>query len=139
MSADEPSEAEHAFYEAFSRLDLEAMGRLWADGDEVSCIHPGGHLIRGKDEVLQSWGEIFASASPPTIEYRSLSTQQADGLAVHLVEEMIRPSGQRSTEAGRVLATNVYVLRDGAWRMLAHHASLPLVRGPSGRTRGPLH
>ena len=139
MSAEGPSEAERTFYEAFSRLDLEAMGTLWAEGGDASCIHPGGPLIQGREEVMQSWGEIFASASPPTIEYRTLSTQTAEGLAVHLVEEMIRPSGERSAEATRVLATNVYVVRDGGWRMLAHHASLPLVGGSKERARGALH
>jgi uncharacterized protein (TIGR02246 family) len=139
MSAEGPSKVERTFYEAFSRLDLETMQRLWAEDADVSCIHPGGPLIQGKDGVIQSWGEIFTSASPPTIEYRVLSTRAAEDLAVHLVEERIRPSGERSAEATRVLATNVYVVREGGWRMLAHHASLPLVGGSKGRPRGPLH
>jgi hypothetical protein len=139
MNANEATAAERRFYEAFSRLDLGLMRGLWAEDPGAYCIHPGGPLIQGRERVVQSWSEIFSSASPPTIEYRVVSTRQAEDLAVHLVEESIRPSGPRSGEPSRVLATNVYVMREGDWRMLVHHASLPLVGGAKERPRPSLH
>ncbi len=133
------SDAEQAFYEAFERLDLQAMGALWMDGKEAACVHPGGPLIQGKQAVIQSWAELFASADPPGIEYRLISRQASGVLAVHLVEERIRPSRSAPGPASRVIATNVYLRRGDAWRMVSHHASLPLMPSPDQRARTGLH
>ncbi len=51
----------------------------------------------------------------------------AEGLAVHLVEELIRSSRSRA-EPNRILAMNVYRQTSEGWRMSGHHASLPLMR-----------
>lgn len=121
------SESEEAFYEAFARLDLNGMNAVWADLSETFCIHPGGPLLQGKAAVIESWREILSSAEPPSIRYRTLQRFEVGTLAVHLVEELIAPSGRGRSEPTRVLATNVYRPIEGSWRLLAHHASLPLV------------
>ena len=36
------AEVEAAFYDALHRADLEALMALWADDEEIVCIHPGG-------------------------------------------------------------------------------------------------
>ena len=101
------------------------MGRVWLDSPETSCIHPGGALLQGSRAVLASWAEIFRDAQPPRVQHRVLQTSLDRELAVHTVEENV------SSGAGKrravILATNVYRYSDGGWRMLAHHASLPLV------------
>jgi hypothetical protein len=130
------AEAESAFYRAFETLDLALMERVWSEGDEAACVHPGGDLLRGKAAVMQSWQEILGSAARPTIAYRVLHTLTDGGLAVHLVEEMIRPSGVSGSEASRVLASNVYRLGPDGWHMEQHHASLPVMRR-RGATDGP--
>jgi len=131
--------AEHAFYQSFQQLDLQAMGALWTDGEEATCVHPGGPLIQGKEAVIQSWAEIFASADPPGIEYRLISRQASGVLAVHLVEERIRPSRSAAGPASRIISTNVYLRASNAWRMVVHHASLPLMPGRDERARTGLH
>ncbi len=131
--------AEEAFYGAFARLDLEAMGALWVEGANASCVHPGGPLIQGKQAVIQGWAEIFAGADPPGIAYRVVSRHESGALAVHLVKESIRPHRAASANASLVIATNVYILDGDGWRMLAHHASLPLMPGRGERERTGLH
>lgn len=129
--------AEAAFYQAFSATDVQAMDRVWLDRDTAVCIHPGGGLLLGKAEVMQSWTEIFSGATPPHIEYRLLSVIEAPSIRVHLVEELIRTGGNPDARPNRVVATNVYVRDGGSWRMSTHHASLPLMakRGSEGRDR----
>ena len=122
-----PHAVEAAFYRAFQELDLELMDRVWGDDPQSVCVHPGGDLLRGKPAVLQSWSEIFASARRPTLVHRTLQTLEDGPLAIHLVEEMIRPGGEAGAKATRVLATNVYRREADGWRMLTHHASLPVV------------
>lgn len=122
-----PESAEETFYLAFSRLDLGLMATVWVEGNRAVCIHPGGGLLRGKEAVMHSWLEIFTGSSPPRIEHRLIDSFECQDLVVRLVEERIRPRGDASTKANRVIATNVYVREHGSWRLAEHHGSLPMV------------
>jgi ketosteroid isomerase-like protein len=139
MKFSHPTLAERAFYDAFTKLDASAMRRVWCDSDAVYCIHPGGPALRGLDAVVRSWAEIFESADPPSIEFRPLERQTGDTLAIHLVEDSIRPGSASGEPASTVLATNTYLLQDGEWHMLSHHSSLPLVKGSRTRSRRTMH
>lgn len=132
---DTPDAIEAAFYAAFEAADTDAMSRVWADSPDICCVHPGSGLLSGRQAVVQSWAEIFAGASPPAIAYQRLGQYESTDLVVHLVEERIRPRDEHPDKANRVLATNVYVRFAGEWRLVEHHASLPLVRGASSERR----
>jgi hypothetical protein len=137
---DSPEAVEATFYDAFSRIDLDLMEKIWCDGDHALCIHPGSGLRRGKTEVMQSWMEIFSGSAPPAIEYRFIGGFKEGNLAVRLVEERIWPRGTSPEGAARVLATNVYLREAGSWRLTEHHASLPLIgQGRSTRNEHQLH
>lgn len=129
-------EAESAFYHAFETLDLELMRQVWAYSEEVVCVHPGGDLLQGPLAVIQSWEEIFTSAARPSIAFRLLKAQREGDMAVHLVEELIRPGASRETKASRVLASNVYRHGPDGWHLHQHHASLPLIHR-RGSPEGP--
>jgi uncharacterized protein (TIGR02246 family) len=132
-----PSTIEQAFYAAFARRDAEAMRRVWADDARAVCVHPGGPLLRGTEAILESWQDILSGVAPPEIQHRQIQQVRSGELAVHTVEELIRPADSDQTPT-KVIATNIYARTASGWRMLAHHASLPLVR--QGRAaRGPLH
>ena len=137
MPYPDPAAAEKAFYAAFRSLDLEQMKSVWMDSSSSSCIHPGGGLLQGIDDILASWAEIFRDSTPPRIEHRLIQASTDERLAVHTVREDIN-SGSGSQRAV-VLATNIYGYIDGGWRMLAHHASLPLVETQPAATQTPLH
>ena len=34
---------------------------VWADDDEVYCVHPNGARVTGVEQVRESWRQIFAS------------------------------------------------------------------------------
>lgn len=137
MFFDEPTAAEAAFYDAFRALDPSRMRAVWADSANTSCIHPGGDLIRGTPDILASWQGIFRGTEPPRVEYRLVSANVDERLAVHTVQEQIHSASGRHA---LVLATNIYGRTGSGWQMLAHHASLPLVESSaSGSVRVPLH
>lgn len=119
--------AERAFYEAFAACDLKGMGEVWANQQETVCIHPGGAPLRGKAAILGRWREILGGTSPPSIRHRELQRFANGALSVHLVEELIVAPDGMPRDGTRVLATNVYGYLGDSWRMLEHHASLPLV------------
>jgi len=117
-----PQDAEAAFYEALTKADLESMMAVWADDDDIYCVHPGGARITGVEQVRESWRQIFASGQ--TLRFQLREQQQVQGmmLSVHSVYEQITVVGDPRPR-GPVIATNVYHRAERGWRMVAHHAS----------------
>lgn len=117
-----PDDAESAFYDAFERGDLAAMMAVWAEGDEVVCVHPQGPRLMGFDAVRESWTQIFASGMQ--LRVRTVEARQFHGqtIAVHAVVELLSAPNEQAASPP-VFATNVYVLTEGGWRMALHHAS----------------
>ena len=56
-------DAENAFYEALERGDLEGMMAVWAEDEEIVCVHPGGPRLSGQDQVRESWAQIFSGGA----------------------------------------------------------------------------
>lgn len=117
-----PEAAEAAFYAAFAATDPVAMGSVWATGHDVVCIHPAGAPISGYDAVMASWRDILGSGSSFELAFEPISRTQSQALMVSTVYERFRPAGV-TREVAPVLATNVYRLVDGIWKMVLHHAS----------------
>lgn len=134
-----PQDAEAAFYEAFMKQDLEAMMEVWADDDEVYCVHPRGARVAGVAQVRESWRQIFASAQNVRFQVREQHLLQAMMVAVHSVYEHISVGGETRAQ-GCVLATNIYMRTERGWRMMVHHASpAPAVDEPEPRRTKTLH
>ena len=117
-----PQDAESAFYEALAKADLDAMMAVWADDDDVYCVHPNGARISGVESVRESWRKIFSSGQ--TLRFQLRESQYVHGmmLAVHSVYEHITIAGE-TRPRGPMIATNVYLRTERGWRMVAHHAS----------------
>jgi len=139
MAYADAAAAEAAFYEAFGRLDLEQMNSVWATSDDISCVHPGGGLLQGNTAVMASWAGIFRGSETPQVSHRVLQVSGDEQIAIHLVEEQV--SSPEANRQATIIATNVYRLLDGEWRMMLHHASLPLVErtSPPGTEPTALH
>lgn len=117
-----PQEAESAFYDAITRADLEAMMAVWADDDDIYCVHPNGARLAGVEQVRESWRRIFAGGQSLRFELRDQQYVQGMMLSVHSVYEHISVVGEPRAR-GPVVATNVYLRTERGWRMVAHHAS----------------
>lgn len=117
-----PQDAEAAFYEAFVKRDLEAMMEVWAEDDDIYCVHPGAARISGHERVRESWRRIFGSGQDLSFTLREAHRIHSMMLAVHSVYEHISIAGQpRARQA--MIATNVYQRTERGWRMVAHHAA----------------
>ena len=115
-------EAEIAFYDAFERANLAAMMAVWAEADDIVCVHPHGPRLVGFEAVRESWVQIFANGA--TLRVKPTQQRRFDGqsVAVRAVLEQVSPTGENTTVSS-VVATNVYELTPGGWRMVVHHAS----------------
>jgi ketosteroid isomerase-like protein len=117
-----PDDAETAFYDAFERADIAAMMAVWAESDDIVCIHPQGGRLSGFEAVRESWVQIFAGGSQ--LRVRTAEPRKFDGqsVAVRQVIELVSPPGEGAPVTA-ILATNVYELTEGGWRMVVHHAA----------------
>jgi len=114
-------DAENAFYEALERAELEAMMNVWAEDEEIVCVHPTGPHLVGQDQVRESWRRIFAGGAGARVQVSLQAVTSGVMFAVHCVLESFAVEGEpRSASA---VATNVYLRTPAGWRMLAHHAS----------------
>jgi len=117
-----PQDAEAAFYEALTKADLEAMMAVWADDDDIYCVHPNGTRISGVENVRESWRQIFSSGQTLRFQLRESQVVQGMMIAVHSVYEHITIAGEPRAR-NPMIATNVYLRTERGWRMVAHHAS----------------
>jgi len=115
-------DAENAFYESLERNDLELMMAVWAEDEEIVCVHPAGGRIAGQEHVRESWRRIFASGQRLRVKIAQQVTMSGMMVEVHSVHEVITVVGEEAARAPMV-ATNVYLRTAAGWRMLVHHAS----------------
>ena len=132
-----PQDAESAFYEALTKADLDAMMAVWADDDDIYCVHPNGARISGVESVRESWRKIFSSGQTLRFQLRESQTVQGMMLSVHSVYEHVTIAGE-TRPRGPMIATNVYLRTERGWRLVAHHASpAPAAAEPEPRRAAP--
>ena len=135
-------DAENAFYEALERCDLEGMMAVWAEDEELLCVHPAGPRLTGQDQVRESWARLFAGGPRARLHVSQQVAISGMMLAVHSVFENFsiegQSRGQRAEDArpAPIVATNVYLRTAAGWRMIVHHAS-PAPAQPDPPGGGP--
>jgi len=118
-------DAESAFYEALERADLEAMMAVWAEDEEVLCVHPAGPRLTGHAEIRRSWAQMFSGPARVRVHVAQQVAISGGMIAVHSVQESFTVEGASRGDAqpAPVWATNVYLRTAAGWRMIVHHAS----------------
>jgi uncharacterized protein (TIGR02246 family) len=130
-------DAENAFYEALERGDLEGMMAVWAEDEDIICVHPTGPRLSGQDQVRESWAKIFAGGAGPRVTITQQVAVTGMMIAVHSVHENFSVAGDARAQVP-VVATNVYLRTAAGWRMIVHHASpAPAQPAPAPRDTPP--
>lgn len=107
--------ANEAFYAAFQAADFEAMEALWSRRRKVSVYHPNWPGIDTRDAVMESWYRILVAGDPPRVRAIDPTVVLTARTALVICREDLG--------GANLIATNVFVLEDGHWRMTSHHAS----------------
>jgi ketosteroid isomerase-like protein len=117
-----PEDTEAAFYDAIGRADIEAVMSLWADDEDIVCIHPGAPRLVGHSAIRSSWEQIFEQGAVHIRPVQLHVTQNMMTSVHNIIEEVHRTnSKQRDIH---ILATNVYMKTPLGWRIVSHHASV---------------
>lgn len=123
--------ANRAFYHSFEKLDLPAMKALWLDEPPeslaVRCVHPGGEILVGRERVMAAWSAIFSSTKRIRFDIEDLSLDLLGETGWVTNIERIHTETDEGEMTSEAAATNLFVRRDGGWRMVLHHAS-PIAR-----------
>ena len=103
-----------AFYDAFAAGDFFAVKAIWSKNHQTSVIHPGRAALHGRKAVMMSWELIFKNSGPHDIKCINEKVYLI-GESAYVVCSEIFPEGQ-------LIATNIFVIEDGGWRMVHHQA-----------------
>jgi len=125
-----PQDCEAAFYEALEAADLEAMMEVWAEDEEIVCVHPGWPRLAGYQQIRDNWAQIFRSGERLKVHLSAQLYVQGLMLSVHSLHENILVAGEPKARAP-VVTTNVYLRSAGGWRMVVHHGSIALQAAPA--------
>jgi ketosteroid isomerase-like protein len=117
-----PDDIEAQFYEALREGDLNKLMAIWAEDEEVICIHPGGPRLVGAVAVRAGFEAVFSSG-PIAVQVDNVRRVQNMSCSVHSVIERIEVPTAEGLQVGWVMATNVFVKTAQGWRMSLHHAS----------------
>ena len=132
-----PDEVEAQFYEALQRADLEALVAVWADDEEIVCVHPGGPRLVGITAIRGSFEGIFGNGAIAVQIEQVHRLSWLGGAVHHLVERIEVPTEGGGRQTAWVLATNVYVKTTQGWRLVAHHASPGSLQELPGESDAP--
>jgi ketosteroid isomerase-like protein len=117
-----PEDVEAAFYDALLSGNLDALMALWAEDEEVICIHPGGQRLDGMAAIRDSFSQLFTNGGlqiSAEVQHRWYSMTSA----MHSVVERVQIEVDGKPQWGFVLATNFYLQTPAGWRLALHHAS----------------
>ena len=120
--------ANEAFYLAFGARDLAAMDAVWDRQGPVCCVHPGWRPINDRDAVMESWKGIFTSDGEHEVRSAQAKLTQHADVALVTCYELLATS--------YMVATNIFVRREGGWRMIHHHAGACFAGRPNDEAAG---
>lgn len=106
------------YYDALRQGDLTRLMAVWADDEEIVCVHPGGLRVIGPAAIRASYGAMLAQGGL-AITPEQVHRLQGLGVAVHHLVERVQVAGAQAY----VTVTHVFVQTAQGWRLVAHHAS----------------
>ena len=119
-----PEQAEAAFYSAFEKADLDAMMSVWAEDEDIVCMHPGRPAPdrhgRGARILAPDLHARAAHALPAARRARAAGPHALGAQPVRA--HHASPASSSRTWCSRPTSTCSH--RSG-WRMLMHHGVAP--------------
>ncbi|MBC8239903.1 MAG: nuclear transport factor 2 family protein [Alphaproteobacteria bacterium] len=108
-------EANEGFYAAFATGNACSMEKLWSRHSDITCIHPGWPPLDGRDDVMGSW-QCILSAKSPLIGIGDARVYLYGTVGYVICQEHL--------ERGILIATNIFVVEDGGWKLVHHQAGI---------------
>ena len=120
-----------AFYQAFLERNINAMNNVWAKNTPLLCLHPGGHALTGRQDVITSWQNILSHHTCPRIIHKVDKVVSYENMVLVTCYEW----DERQPD-NLLLATNGFSREDGEFKLVFHQAG-PTNIGPIERDEKP--
>ncbi|MEI7827818.1 MAG: nuclear transport factor 2 family protein [Euryarchaeota archaeon] len=140
MKADAQTEAEikaliENLWEEYTRKDPEACMGLWTSDPDVIAIGTGADELRlGPEELKRGLRRDFDQADNIKITTEWLRISAAGNVAWSAANIQLAATVNGKTTTLPCRLTNVYEKRNGTWRIMLLHLSLPAAEQESGHS-----
>ena len=94
-----PEDTETQFYEALQQGDIDRLMAVWADDDEIACVHPGGPRLVGAAAIRSSFENIFSTGGIPVIPEQVHRLHTMTTAVHHLTERITIASAEGAQTA----------------------------------------
>ncbi|MEJ5305879.1 MAG: nuclear transport factor 2 family protein [Ignavibacteria bacterium] len=111
------------YYKAFENFDLQLMSQIWANTDDVVCIHPGWDILVGWEKVREGWSKIFMDDAYLKFTLRNTNTIILNNIGIVSCIEEIFVSSQDTISQTFVATTNLFQETEDGLKLFYHHSS----------------
>jgi ketosteroid isomerase-like protein len=115
--------ANNQFYLAFEKLDIKELEKIWAQENYVQCIHPGWSPCSGWQKVRDSWVLIFNHTRSIRFSITDIKAHIQGSVGWVVCFENLESRDGEKWVKSQILATNVYEMKEGNWKLVHHHGS----------------
>jgi hypothetical protein len=81
------------------------MMAVWAEDEDILCVHPTGGRLTGHDQVRESWAKMFAAGPRARLQVtQQVAISRHDARGAQRVRELLarrRGAGRRAAAADR--------------------------------------
>jgi ketosteroid isomerase-like protein len=140
MKADAQTEAEikalvEDVWKEYARKDIDACLGLWTSDPDLVAIGTGVDELRlGPEELRSGLGRDFEQAENIEITTEWLRISAAGNVAWSAANVRLTATVSGDTATLLCRLTNVYEKRNGTWRIMLLHLSLPAAEQESGHS-----
>lgn len=111
------------YYKAFENFDLQLMSQVWANTNDVVCIHPGWDILVGWEKVREGWSKIFMDDSFLKFTIRNTNTIILNNIGIVSCIEEIFVSSKDTISQTFIATTNLFKETEEGIKLFYHHSS----------------
>ena len=116
-------EANHRFYQAVENLSLDDLEAVWLPSPACRCVHPGWPPVEGWEAIRESWNRIFESTNDLEIALDQVTVHIEGAVAWLNCLARVSSAAESRIDTALLCSSNLFILHDGEWRLVLHHAS----------------
>lgn len=116
-------EANRRFYQAVENLSLEDLDAVWLPSAVCRCVHPGWPPVAGWEAIRDSWSRIFARTDNLEIALDQITVHIEGSVAWLNCLARVNSAGDARLDTALLSNSNLFILHEGDWRLVLHHAS----------------
>lgn len=110
------------FYHSFNSKSVVDMAGCWLQSGAATCKHPGGPLVAGYVNIINSFGMLFAY-DLPQMKVRNINIQMRGTVGYVTCQQVCEDEDEEGKPVEiTTCATNIYVKHNSQW-YLTHHSS----------------